>query len=188
MLTRDTTESVFKQILQKQKFALSADQVRLVESEALMLYRRHLETCQKAELEPGGLERFVVEIAEQVKRGIYERPLPLTERHDEGCRRLLDAVCVSAERMNRLRAWHQRYVGACREHRIRAYALNLILDAVNSADSTFSLFKASLSEQVNSINALVAAYVQQTGRKDNPRWYASASQKKPSKRFHKYAY
>jgi EAL domain-containing protein (putative c-di-GMP-specific phosphodiesterase class I) len=151
---------------------------------------RHLKSCQESGLEPGDTKRFVLEIAEQVRCGIYESPQPLTQLNDDGCKRLLDAVCVSAQRMSRLQQWHQEYVRACQDNQMRAYALRLILDAVSAAGATFSLFALSLSEQVNRINGLVAEYVQQTGRKDNPRWYASAAKRsrKPSKEFNKYAY
>lgn len=176
------------QILKENNIVLSFDQLELITREVIKLYRQHLKVCLTNDSEPDGLDKFVVEIAEQVQKGIYEPPQRLTEVNDIGCRRLLNEVCVTSIRMRRLQQWHEQYVRKCNDGGTRAYALQLILDAVNSADSTFSLFKNSLSEQIERINALVADYVKQTGRKDNPRWYARQSRCKPSKQFNKYAF
>jgi hypothetical protein len=91
--------------------------------------------------------------------------------------------------MTRLNEWHQRYVTACNSAGLRAYALQLILDAVNAATIPFSLSNESLSTQTERINALVADYVKAANRKENPQWFARSPQrKKPSKKFNKYAY
>ena len=182
-------DPVIEQVLTEAGYGLNAIQIRIVGNEALKLYGLHTEACKKAELEPDDFSKFVLEVAEQMRAGIYDSRYRMTEVNDDGCQRLLQAVVVKAERMSRLNNWHRQYVAACALVHQQAYALQLILAAVNATSTPFSLSNDSLSTQTERINALVAEYVKTAGRKENPKWFARpARRQKPSKQFENYVY
>lgn len=186
--TQDTQLPATQQVLTETGYCLSVIQLRIVGNEAIRQYKLHTEACEKSGIDPDDFNKFVLEVAEQMCAGIYDQ-YRMTEVNDDGCQRLLQAVVVRAQRMTRLNQWHQRYVAACKGAGLRAFALQLILDAVNAASISFSLSNDSLSTQTERINDLVADYVKVANRKENPQWYAHKPQRtKPSKDFNKYAY
>lgn len=182
-------EPVIEQVLIEAGYVLSAIQVRIVGNEALKLYRLHTKACENTGIEPDDFSKFILEVAEQIRAGIYDSRYQMTEVNNDGCQRLLQAVVVKAERMSRLNQWHRQYVAACQQTGLRAYALQLILDAVNATSTPFSLSNDSLSIQTERINALVADYVLAAGRKENPKWFAgTARRKRPSRQYENYVY
>jgi len=184
-----STQTAIQQALSDAGIVLNAIQCNIVRNEALKRYKLHTDACQKTGIQPDDFSKFVVEISEQMVAGIYEPQHRLTEVNNDGCQKLLQAIVIRAQQMVRLNEWHQRYITACKDAGVRAYALQLILDAVNAAATPLHLSNESLSTQTERINALVAEYVKVTGRKENPRWFARAPQRvKPSKKFNKYAY
>ena len=181
-------EPVIEQVLIEAGYSLSVIQIRIVENEALKLYRLHTEACKNTGIEPDDFRKFILEVDEQMRAGIYESRYRMTEINDEGRQRLLQAVVVKAERMSRLNIWHRQYVAACQQAGLRAYALQLILDAVNAVSIPFSLSGDPLSIQTNRINALVAEHVKAAGRKENPKWFVRAQRKPPSRQYENYVY
>lgn len=183
------TQPAIKQVLTEAGYALSVIQIRIVGNEALRQFNLHTEACKKSGVEPDDFSKFVLEVAELMCAGLYDARYQMTEINNDGCRRLLDTIVVKAARMTRLSEWHQRYVAACKSTGLKAYALQLILDAVNATSTPFTLSKDSLSLQTERINAIVADYIKATNRKENPKWFARAPRhSKPSKTFNKYAY
>ena len=144
--------------------------------------------CARLGFNPEPIIRFSEEIADEIKRGTYEKPDRLAPIHDDGCRKLLVEIFVTAERLEKLRGWHSQYVLACEIGSHPAYALDLILDAVHHTPNFPDLRNQPLLTQAEQINAIVNDYVKRAGRKDNPRWYARKPAKsKRSKLFNKYA-
>lgn len=182
-------DPAIEQVLTEAGYILSAIQIRIVGNEALKLYGLHTEACKNAGIDPDDFSKFILEVAEQMRAGIYDSRYRMTEVNNDGCHKLLQAVIVKAERMTRLNQWHRLYVAACNTAKLRPYSLQLILDAVNATSASFSLSKDSLSTQTERINALVAEYVKTAGRKENPKWFARTTRrKKPSKQFENYVY
>ena len=182
-------EPVIEQVLTEAGYVLSAIQIRIIGNEALKLYQLHTEACKNTGIDPDEFSKFILEVAEQMRAGIYDSRYRMTEVNNDGCQRLLQAVVVKAERMAKLNGWHQQYVAACKAANLKAYALHLILDAVNATSTPFSLSQDSLSTQTERINALVADYVLTAGRKENPKWFArSARRKRPSRQYENYVY
>lgn len=183
------TQPVIEQVLAEAGYCLTPIQLRIVGTEACKQYELHTTACEKAEIEPDDFKKFVIEVAEQMIAGIYDARYQMTEVNNDGCRRLLQVVIVKAQRMTRLNKWHQQYVAACKAAGLKPYALQLILDAINTTSASFSLQTDSFSLQIERIHALVADYVKAAGRKENPNWFARpAKRKKPSKQFENYAY
>ncbi|HEX9005411.1 MAG TPA: hypothetical protein VGB07_36225 [Blastocatellia bacterium] len=188
MAIQDTLKPVIKQVLTNAKLVLDATQLNSIENETCTRYEMHVRACLNSGADPDPVDRFVIEIAEQVRKGIYEAPQRLTAKNDDGCRKLFNQVCVASWQKRRLDGWHKKYVQTCNEGGLTAFALSLILDAVNHAQLPLTLFKDSLSTQVERINALVTEYVKVAGRKENSRWYARVTtRRKPSRLFNKYA-
>lgn len=184
----NTLLPVILKALTEANICLRPRQLRKVKAETARQYSSHVTVCRKNELEPSSVNRFAVEIAQQVRKGIYEPPSHLTEVNDYGCRKLLDTVFAAGKRRQRLDDWHQQYIQACKTLGVKPYSFWLIQEAVAASATPPTLFNQSFSEQAQRINALVIAYVQQTGRTENPRWYArTTARKKPSKLFNKYA-
>jgi hypothetical protein len=142
--------------------------------------------CARLGFNPESIIRFCEEIADEIKRGTYQEPARLEPIHDDGCRKLLIEIFVTAERLDKLRAWHSQYALACEIAKLPAYALDLILDAVHHTPSFPDLRSQPLLTQAEQINAIVNDYVKRAGRKENPRWYARRAKSKRSKVFNKY--
>lgn len=186
--SRSTAHILCAKIINNRFFPLSAQEKRLVGREIARRFRQHIAACARLGFNPEPIIRFCEELADEIKRGTYQAPQRLTAIHDDGCRKLLVEIFITAERVEKLRGWHAHYMLACEISTLPAYALDLILDAVHHTAKVPDLKEQPLHSQAEQINAIVGDYVKRAGRKENPRWYAkkTAANRKPSKVFNKY--